>query len=81
MNWVYILKGSRYYVGSTNNLERRLQEHSRGHTYSTRRIGEWFLIWRKSYPTLAEARAIEKKIKRWKSTHMIQLLMQGKIEL
>jgi hypothetical protein len=36
MAWVYILRGSygRYYIGSTENLDRRLAEHRRGKVHS-----------------------------------------------
>jgi predicted GIY-YIG superfamily endonuclease len=37
---VYILQGNRYYVGCTNNLERRLEQHKNGQAYSTKRIDE-----------------------------------------
>ncbi|MDQ3414492.1 MAG: GIY-YIG nuclease family protein, partial [Verrucomicrobiota bacterium] len=42
MAGVYILKGStgRHYIGSTVDLEQRLEQHRRGHTYTTRRLGE-----------------------------------------
>ena len=40
--WVYIQRGScgRYYIGSTENLDRRLAEHHRGKVHSTRRFGQ-----------------------------------------
>jgi len=64
---VYILQGTRYYVGSTGDLERRLLEHERGHTHTTKRIGEWKLI--KFFPceSIAEAQSLERKIKRSKN--------------
>jgi predicted GIY-YIG superfamily endonuclease len=36
-----MLQGSsgRYYIGSTTDLQRRLEQHRSGHTYSTRRLG------------------------------------------
>ncbi len=81
MAWVYILKGKRYYVGSTSALLNRLVQHRRGHTPTTKRIGEWHLIWQKEFSTLKEARAMESKIKKWKSRKMIGLLIEGKIDL
>ena len=64
---VYILGGKRYYVGSTNDLDRRLEEHRMGHTHTTIRIGEWEL--KKFIPcsTLEEARTLENAIKRSKN--------------
>ena len=42
---VYVLKNNktgRHYIGSTNDLVRRLLEHNRGHTRSTRQGGNGF---------------------------------------
>jgi tRNA/rRNA methyltransferase/putative endonuclease len=41
MAWVYILRGKsgRHYIGSTDDLERRLAEHQRGSNHTTRRLG------------------------------------------
>jgi len=70
MAWVYILRGSsgRYYNGSTTSLERRLHEHRRGHTHSTKRLGDSLeLVSALELPTLAEARALERALKRKKN--------------
>ncbi len=73
MAWVYILKGSRYYVGSTPTLIKRLRDHRRGNTHTTKRIGDWKLTKVIYCKTLNEARALEvrikksKNIKRWLS--------------
>jgi predicted GIY-YIG superfamily endonuclease len=41
MAWVYILRGQsgRHYIGSTDNMERRIAEHQRGNNHTTRRLG------------------------------------------
>ena len=41
ISWIYILRGSsgRYYIGSTENMERRLAEHRRGGNHTTHRFG------------------------------------------
>ena len=64
---VYILQGSRFYVGSTTDLERRLVQHAHGHTHTTKRIGNWTL--RKFIPcnSIAEAKLLEKRIKNSKN--------------
>lgn len=62
---VYILKWTRYYVWSTNNLERRLEEHKRWKTSTTKRIGEWKLLWYVLCKGVEEAKMIEKSIKKW----------------
>ncbi len=42
MAWVYILRGAsgRHYIGSTNDLVRRLEAHRRGQTHTTARLGD-----------------------------------------
>jgi len=55
---LYILqseKTGQYYVGSTNDLDRRLAEHMRGQTPSTRKRGPWKLVHREEFATLLEA--------------------------
>lgn len=76
--YVYILqsvKNGRYYIGSCTNMERRLAEHARGHTYSTRNRGPWILKYNEACITLAEAREKERAIKKWKSRKMIEKLI------
>jgi putative endonuclease len=77
---LYILqseKTGQYYVGSTTDLDRRLSEHQRGHTPSTRKRGPWKLIHREDFATLLEARQRETEIKRWKSARLIKKLVPG----
>ena len=75
---VYILQSEstgRYYVGSTTDLKRRLSEHGRDHTPSTRNRGPWKLVHREEYATLLDARRREAEIKRWKSSKLIAALI------
>lgn len=45
MRYVYILKSEiqseRFYVGSTNDLDRRLAEHNAGHSVYTNKYKPW----------------------------------------
>ena len=78
--WVYILGGScgRYYIGSTENLDRRLAEHRRGKVHSTRRFGEPLeLITAKEMPDIDSARELECKLKAKKNPR-IALYLLGK---
>jgi predicted GIY-YIG superfamily endonuclease len=65
MAWVYILRGRRrYYIGATDDLERRLTEHKRGSNHTTRRFGaELVLIAVKQLPSMIDARALERRLK------------------
>ena len=72
MAWVYILRGARrYYVGATENLDRRIAEHRRGSNHTTRRFGEELLVAGvKKVPSITEARALERQLKRKKNPQL-----------
>ena len=62
MPCIYILKSQqtgKYYIGSTNNIQRRLQEHRSGSGVYTRGRGPWELIYSEEKKTLKEARKRE----------------------
>jgi predicted GIY-YIG superfamily endonuclease len=77
--FVYILKCSdgTYYTGYTGNLMQRYKQHQSGaiprsYTKSRRPVE---LVWAGEFETKEEARANEKKIKRWK-TERKEILIQ-----
>ncbi len=79
MAWVYMLRGSsgRYYIGSTTDLKRRLEQHRHGHTYSTRRLGLTLeLAAALEVGTLAEAREMEREMKRKKNPRLALFLLE-----
>ena len=66
MAWVYILRGSsgRHYIGSAIDLEARIAQHLRGHTHTTKRLGDGIeIVASKKVATLEEARRIERSLK------------------
>jgi predicted GIY-YIG superfamily endonuclease len=78
MAWVYILRGSsgRYYIGSTENLDRRLAEHRRGKVHSICRLGEPLeLITAKEMPDIDSARQLERKLKAKKNPRIALYLL------
>ncbi len=58
---VYVLRDTegKLYKGMTNNLTRRLAEHSSGHTITTRRMNNPRLVYQEEYDTFVEARKRE----------------------
>ena len=81
---VYILYfkiSGKYYVGSTNNIERRLKQHRSGHTPSTKRLGKEFeLVFSQEVTNLPLARKAEQRIKSWKRKDYVQrIIADGKI--
>ncbi len=84
MGIVYILqdKTGRYYIGSTNNLQRRLHQHKTGHTWSTQRFIEPELVFFQEFPNLEIARKIELKLKKLKrKDYIAKIVKDGYIKL
>jgi len=81
MAWVYLLKcvDGTFYVGSTRNLEQRLEEHSTSNVGFTSRRRPVTLAWCAELD-LADAYAIERRIHGW-SRRKKQALIDGDIEL
>ena len=79
MAWVYILRGAsgRHYIGSTTDLERRIQQHRSGQTPSTKRLGgDLRLAASLEVATLADARTMERELKRKKNPQLALYLLE-----
>lgn len=77
--FVYILlskKNGRFYIGSTNNFERRLIEHNSGEVKATKYLRPWSLIFKQEYEDLADARKIEYKLKKYKSKIILEKIIE-----
>ena len=77
---LYILKNEqtgRFYVGSTNDLSRRLKQHLSGKTRTTRVLKTFKLVYKEKYNTLLEARNREKKLKSYKSRKYLNWLINN----
>ena len=69
MFYVYVLislSTDKLYIGHTNNVERRLTEHNKGKSISTRNRGPWKLIGYITLDSRSEAMRIEKRLKSFK---------------
>ena len=67
--WVYVLRNpeGKYYIGLTDDVARRLNDHNSGHSKWTSKFGPWEVVWQKGPMTLGEARKLENWLKRQKS--------------
>ena len=75
---VYILKNEetgKFYLGSTNDLQRRLKQHESGHTRTTRVLKTTKLVYSENFDTIEQARLREKKLKSYKSKKYIEWLI------
>ena len=84
MAWVYILqtKNEQYYIGSTDDIIRRLKQHAQGSTKTTQRLKIEVIALKQEYKTLKEARSVELKIKKLKRKDYIEkMVKEGYIKL
>jgi len=83
--FVYILRclrGGRFYIGSTSNVQRRLQQHISGNVRATRNIRPVILVFAQEYESFDLARKIETKLKRFKRRDfIIKILKDREIKL
>ena len=78
MYFVYILYSAThdaYYVGQTNDLDKRLLRHNSGFVKYTKPRRPWELVYFESYESRAESMSREKQIKSWKSKVKIKELV------
>jgi putative endonuclease len=83
MYYAYILQSEttgRYYVGSTDNIERRLSQHNdpgyQGSKTTKRFKGPWVLAYNQQFVTRSVAMERERRIKSWKSSKAIAGLIE-----
>jgi putative endonuclease len=67
--YVYVLWSDavhKFYVGITDDLDRRVRQHNEGVSRWTRGRGPWRCVWRQRCASLTEARRLENRLKRQK---------------
>ena len=67
----------RYYVGSTGNVEVRLEKHLQRHKGFTSKAKDWTVVYVEKFASKEEAMKRERQIKKWKSRKMIEKLIVG----
>jgi putative endonuclease len=84
MYYVYILASRRYgtlYIGVTNSLRKRLEEHRAGRGSEFVKAYDVFrLVYVESYDRPDEAIAREKQLKRWRRDWKIELIERDNLE-
>ena len=65
---VYVLQNpsGKFYIGVSENVAVRLQQHNSGVSQWTRHRGPWTLVWTSQSFSLSEARRLENFLKRQK---------------
>ena len=84
MYYVYILASRRHgtlYIGVTNSVRKRLEEHRNGQGSSfVKQYGVFRLVYVEDYERVEEAIAREKQLKRWKRDWKIELIERENLE-
>ena len=74
---IYSASTDKYYVGSCQDLERRVLDHNIGHSNFTKTGKPWVLKWFKQFDSRSAAVVEEMRIKRKKSRKYIEFLIQS----
>ena len=75
--WAYMLhcNGGKFYTGHTDDLERRVTQHSTGALPGfTRDYLPVRLVWSQEFPTRDEAREAERRVKGWSRAKQMALI-------
>ncbi|MBA4310885.1 MAG: excinuclease ABC subunit C [Chlorobiaceae bacterium] len=83
-HYIYILKSlsaDKFYIGYSQNPAKRLLFHNTIDKGFTARFRPWEIIFTQEFSTKQEALFAERKIKNWKSKEMINLLIEGIINI
>ena len=78
MPFVYILysaSGDKYYVGSCEDVNKRLIKHNTNQSGFTGKTGDWIVKWKEEHENKTDALKRENQIKAWKSRKMIEKLI------
>ncbi|PIZ63488.1 hypothetical protein COY16_01925 [Candidatus Roizmanbacteria bacterium CG_4_10_14_0_2_um_filter_39_13] len=78
MCYVYILqslKTSRYYIGSTLDIDKRLEKHNSGYVKSTKNSVPWKLEMSQKYSSITVAKQIKYRLKKLKRKDYIEKII------
>ncbi|MCX8057013.1 MAG: GIY-YIG nuclease family protein [Ignavibacteria bacterium] len=84
MHYLYILKSkitNKYYIGVSENVQRRLEFHNTIEKGFTSRYRPWELVYIQEFKNKSDALKAEKKLKSWKSKVLIEKLINKEIEI
>ena len=68
MHYVYLLysrKASKFYIGETKDLRRRLSQHNAGESFSTKSGRPWEVVYYEAYMSKQAAQTREKRLKQY----------------
>ena len=81
---LYILQSTindRYYIGSTDDLDRRFKEHNSGQTKSTKPGRPWEVVYTYDFDNSISGLKAERRLKSLKSRRILGGIITGSIEV
>ncbi|MDX1627197.1 MAG: GIY-YIG nuclease family protein [Fulvivirga sp.] len=79
-HYVYIIfspSRNRYYVGCSQDIYQRIEDHNNSRSNYTRKTNDWVLKWQKPFSSKEEALSEERRIKKKKSRKYIEYLINS----
>ncbi len=73
--YTYIIESKingRWYIGHTNNLQRRSEEHNSGENKSNKAKGPWKIIFLREFNSNLDANKFELKLKKLRNKNFIR---------
>jgi len=81
MFYVYILKGdNKIYVGRTDDLKRRINEHFKNKVWTTKRLGKLELIYYEAFKDKIDSIRREKYLKTTKGKRALKLMLKASLK-
>ena len=74
---LYSAKLDRYYVGHSENVDKRIIQHNSGDSAFTSKTEDWVIVYQQQFQTRKEARDRETEIKKKKSRKYIEWLISS----
>ena len=68
------LSSNRYYIGSCENIKKRIERHNAGTEKSTKSFVPWELVHKESFNSRSNAVIRERQLKSWKSRKALERL-------
>lgn len=82
--FIYVIQSTKndsYYVGSAEDVLKRLRQHNAGGVASTKYKRPYKLVFSQEFDSIIEAKKAEKKIKSWKRKDFIEkIIADGKLK-
>jgi putative endonuclease len=73
---VQSLASGRFYIGHSDDVDQRVEDHNTGRSHYTKGRGPWELVYAEAFRTRAEAMSREREIKKRKSKRYIEKLIK-----